>query len=73
MFTDQVTVEIDAYYKGKSLRPDVDNVAKSILDGMNKIAYRDDELVQDLHIRKHLRGQPPRIEIRISESKEKTQ
>lgn len=33
-------------------KPDVDNVAKSILDALNGFAYEDDSQVYDLHIRK---------------------
>lgn len=32
---------------------DIDNVAKSILDGLNGIAYEDDDQVVELHVRKH--------------------
>lgn len=31
---------------------DVDNIAKSILDGLNGIAYTDDTIIYDLHTRK---------------------
>jgi Holliday junction resolvase RusA-like endonuclease len=33
-------------------RPDVDNVAKIILDGLNKVAWDDDTQVVELHIKK---------------------
>lgn len=33
-------------------RPDVDNYAKSILDGMGGIAFHDDSFITDLRIRK---------------------
>lgn len=33
-------------------RGDIDNVAKSVLDGLNGIAYDDDKVVYDLHVRK---------------------
>jgi len=32
---------------------DIDNVAKSILDGLNGVAYDDDTIIYDLHIRKY--------------------
>lgn len=32
---------------------DIDNVAKSVLDGLNGIAYDDDTIIYDLHIRKY--------------------
>lgn len=33
-------------------KPDVDNVAKIILDALNGIAYRDDKQVVELHVKK---------------------
>lgn len=33
-------------------KPDVDNVAKIILDGLNKVAYNDDNQITDIKIRK---------------------
>lgn len=47
---------------------DIDNVAKSILDGLNGVAYDDDTIVYDLHIRKYyVMGEmdPERVEVRI--------
>jgi len=34
-------------------RPDVDNIAKSILDAMNDVVFADDSQVYDLYITKH--------------------
>lgn len=33
-------------------KPDVDNIAKIVLDGLNKVAYKDDSQVVDLHCKK---------------------
>lgn len=47
---------------------DIDNVAKSILDGLNGVAYNDDTIVYDLHIRKYYVMSdidPERVEVRI--------
>ena len=47
---------------------DIDNVAKSILDGLNGIAYMDDTIIYDLHIRKYYvcsDDDPERVEVRI--------
>ena len=47
---------------------DIDNVAKSILDGLNGVAYDDDTIVYDLHIRKYyVMGEmdPERVEVKI--------
>lgn len=32
---------------------DIDNVAKSVLDGLNGVAYDDDTIIYDLHITKY--------------------
>lgn len=45
--------------------PDLDNYVKSILDGMNKIAFIDDNLVCNIHAYK--RYGEPRAEIEITE------
>ena len=47
---------------------DIDNVAKSILDGLNGVAYDDDTIRYDLHIRKYyVMGEmdPERVEVKI--------
>lgn len=47
---------------------DIDNVAKSILDGLNGVAYDDDTIIYDLHIRKYYTwsdDDPERVEVRI--------
>jgi len=33
-------------------RPDIDNLAKSVIDGLNDIAFRDDGQIAMLHIQK---------------------
>ena len=33
-------------------RPDLDNCAKAILDGLNRIAWGDDGQVSEIHVRK---------------------
>jgi len=33
-------------------RPDIDNLAKAIIDGLNGIAFRDDGQIADLHVTK---------------------
>ena len=47
---------------------DIDNVAKSILDGLNGVAWDDDTIVYDLHIRKYYTwsdNDPERVEVKI--------
>ena len=49
---------------------DIDNVAKSILDGLNGVAWDDDTIVYDLHIIKYYvnnENDPERVEVKIYE------
>ena len=45
-------------------RPDLDNAAKSILDGLNGVAYADDSQVVELHVYA-MTGEPERVEVEI--------
>lgn len=47
-------------------RPDVDNIAKAILDSLNGIAYKDDSAVINLIIEKHF-SDKPRVEVTLKE------
>lgn len=40
------------------VKPDIDNLAKSVLDGINKIAYGDDAQVTDLQLVKEYASDP---------------
>jgi len=62
-----VFVALDIYTRRKM---DLDNVAKSILDGLNGIAYEDDDQVVELLVRKHKvkQKQEERVEIEIREA-----
>jgi Holliday junction resolvase RusA-like endonuclease len=44
------TKQMPAIYTDK--RPDIDNLAKSVIDGLNNIAFRDDGQIAMLHIQK---------------------
>lgn len=55
----------DKPYTGK---PDLDNVAKAILDGLNEVAFEDDSQIVGLQITKSY-GERPRAEIQISDLK----
>ena len=44
------TKNMPAIYTDK--RPDIDNLAKSVIDGLNTIAFRDDGQIAMLHIQK---------------------
>ncbi|MDD3655055.1 MAG: RusA family crossover junction endodeoxyribonuclease [Desulfotomaculaceae bacterium] len=62
-----VSVALSVYVKG---RLDADNIAKSILDGLNGVAYEDDDQVVELLVRKHKvkRKEEERVEIEIREA-----
>lgn len=47
-------------------KSDADNIAKVILDSLNKIAYKDDSQVCELHIKK-MYSDNPRVEVTIQE------
>ena len=47
-------------------KPDLDNHAKSVLDALNGIIYKDDSQIVDLSISKFY-SQKPRVEVRIEE------
>ena len=46
---------------------DIDNVAKSVLDGLNGVAYDDDTIIYDLHIKKFyaMNDDDERVEVMI--------
>lgn len=47
-------------------KPDIDNVAKAFLDGMNGIVYQDDKQVVSLHVTK-VYGTTPSVNILVKE------
>lgn len=60
-------------YEGKlhpTKKPDLDNVAKIILDSLNKIAFDDDSQVTRLIVEKHFSDEP-RVEVTLRELDEK--
>jgi Holliday junction resolvase RusA-like endonuclease len=50
--SDGFTVDVQPTNYKSSLRGDIDNYAKTILDGLNKVAWTDDRLIQELRILK---------------------
>lgn len=52
-----------------TVKPDTDNIAKSILDSLNKIAYLDDKQVVKLEVEKYY-SQVPSTVVMIEEIKE---
>ena len=73
-FTGALKVKIEAYMqapqKPKTDRPtkapDADNIAKTILDGLNKVAWEDDKQIVDLHVEKFW-SSSPYVKVTISE------
>ena len=54
-------------------KPDLDNVAKIILDALNGIAYKDDSQVVRLHVEKeYADDNKPRVEVVLRELEEKS-
>lgn len=50
-------------------KPDLDNVCKSLQDGLNGIAYYDDSQIVGIFVQKFY-GDQPRVEVEISEAGE---
>lgn len=61
----KVKMRVRRTYQDKG--PDLDNVVKAILDGMNGIAYRDDRLVRiiDARIVPVRDGDEPRVDVEV--------
>lgn len=53
-------------------KPDLDNIAKAILDSLNERAYRDDSCIISLTISK-LYSEQPRVEVILKERKEESE
>jgi Holliday junction resolvase RusA-like endonuclease len=49
-----------------TVKPDIDNVAKIILDGLNKVAYNDDNQVIQLYVNKQY-GEVGKVVVTIEE------
>lgn len=47
-------------------KPDIDNIAKAVLDALNGVAYRDDTQVVELYVRKQY-SEKPQVEICLEE------
>ena len=60
-------MKLRLFIRGRS--GDVDNYSKSILDGLNGVAYEDDDQVVELQVRKYKvkRKEEERAEIEIRE------
>ncbi len=64
-----VKVEMIMYFNASSKRPDIDNVIKSVLDGMTGAAYTDDSQIMEVHaiIRLINKKEGQGVKIKISE------
>lgn len=51
---------------------DIDNLAKTYLDGLNGIAWHDDRQVIDLHVKKRYVTENERVELEIKEVQSET-
>ena len=56
------------FYRENHVRADTDNLAKAVLDALNGICYVDDAQIVDLHLRRYVDSDNPRVEIRIKEA-----
>lgn len=63
-FTKKVKKEIELGYNKHSKKPDLDNLAKLVLDAMNGIVFRDDALITRLNLVK-VYSDKPRIFVQI--------
>ena len=48
------------------IKPDIDNLAKAVLDALNTIAYKDDSQICDLHISKWFASEARPVGVGIS-------
>jgi Holliday junction resolvase RusA-like endonuclease len=46
-------------------RPDADNIAKSVLDALNNLAFEDDSIIYDLRVKKRYTLEEPRVEMTL--------
>lgn len=51
-----------------TLKPDIDNIAKIICDGLNSIAYKDDKQIISLQVLKVWTNDVERVEVEIDEN-----
>ena len=66
----RIRAVIDCYLptpKGNAHKRDLDKLARSILDALTGLLYKDDEQVDELHIRKVIRDKSPGADVTIEE------
>ena len=54
-------------FDGATSRPDIDNIIKLVMDGLNGVAYRDDAQVTTISAWKTYYEAEPRVQVKISE------
>lgn len=64
--SDSKTVQLQklSHRRKPNIKPDADNIAKIIMDGLNEFAYRDDEQVVRVSVTKEY-GQFPGVDVRV--------
>lgn len=58
---DKGEVDVDLWWYRGTLQGDTDNRIKVILDSLNGVIWKDDKQVRDIHIRRRLDRQNPRL------------
>lgn len=53
------------FYLPDGRQSDIDNLAKSVLDGLNRVAWKDDSQVRELMASKAIDRANPRVEVEI--------
>lgn len=58
----EYSITLDVFHRDRRW-PDVDNVLKSVLDGLNTVAYLDDKQVSKLVASRNMDKRRPRVEV----------
>lgn len=64
--TKKAKAEMETEHVYRTKKSDLDNVIKGIQDGVNGVAYRDDNQICEIHARKFY-GVNPRVEVTITQ------
>jgi Holliday junction resolvase RusA-like endonuclease len=57
-----VALTLDIYFPNER-RHDIDNVAKSVADAGNRVLWRDDSQIHELHVYRRIDAERPRVEV----------
>ncbi len=58
------------FYRENERRADFDNLAKSVMDGLQGIVYADDSQIKEAHIRVEVDRDNPRVEVWVRDYRE---